>query len=680
MKTHPRSLGSIAMGIAFLTIVALSVSGCATISAPRSPADTVLVVPVQLDRSAAGNWDGRSPAKYVLKIKGVSDPSVQDDLTLDPSAVYSFRQGLPAGTYTIAEVDFVQSNGKLLNTWPLGADFELEPGRLTIPDLSCVYRIYNQVNMVYYRILADHLSVTVAQRTLGALTVDGTLSKWTLSEKTTSLAAINAAKGSAAVQKGPTTTRWAKTAIAAAGAFEFYAIAADSRGGIYAVGRIEGNEPCALGNSVTVRGANTNGNGSNIALVKYDANGAAQWARSVASGGAPSWFSAVTVDGSGNIYAAGVIQNVETLTFGNGVTARGSNSIGNGDNLLLVKYDASGTARWARSVPSGPAPSWIRSLAVDKAGNVYAAGVVVGSGSFSLGNGVAVTGTYAVGSNILVMKYNPDGEVQWARSTQAAANESWFNSVDVDDEGNVYAAGAFRGTGAFSFGGQAEAQGVYEAQNGYNALLVKYDASGTPQWARGADSGSNLSFFRSVAVDRSGSVFASGGIHGAGSFTFGTKAIATGSSTQGDNTLLVRYDPSGEAQWAKTTTVGSEPSWYTSVEVDTAGNIYAAGMIRGAGQFVFGNEAAVRGNCPGGENIVVVKYSSDGQARWAQSVSGGARSSWFNALTVDSRGDIYAAGGITGIVRFDFGNGATAAGAYEMKNGENPLLVKYGGQ
>jgi hypothetical protein len=145
--------------------------------------------------------------------------------------------------------------------------------------------------------------------------------------------------------------------------------------------------------------------------VKYDSSGAAQWARTVGKGSADSNFGSLAVDTGGNVYAAGSIIDMGTFTFGQGVTAAGVYS---DSNAVVVKYDSSGTAQWARTVSAGSNYSSFSSLAVDAGGNVYAAGSIIGMGTFTFGQGVTAAGTYG-GSNAVVVKYDSSGAAQWAR-------------------------------------------------------------------------------------------------------------------------------------------------------------------------------------------------------------------------------------------------------------------------
>jgi hypothetical protein len=102
---------------------------------------------------------------------------------------------------------------------------------------------------------------------------------------------------------------------------------------------------------------------------KLDSNGRMQWERKALSADR-FVFRSVAVDGVGNIYAAGIVGQGET-SFGNGVRVTGGHPT---TNMVLVKYDSQGIARWARTIVNTDDESELDSVAVDSVGNVYAAG------------------------------------------------------------------------------------------------------------------------------------------------------------------------------------------------------------------------------------------------------------------------------------------------------------------
>ncbi len=394
----------------------------------------------------------------------------------------------------------------------------------------------------------------------------------------------------------------------------------------------------------------------------------ALWARTQTGGSGYSQFASVAVDGPGNTYAAGAVL-AGSAGFGNGVTATGAFS-GYGGNPLLVMYDASGTALWARSVTAAGDYSYYSSVAADGSGNVYVVGSINGNGEFGFGNGVRATGSSGQHNPVLV-KYGPTGTALWARTTSEGGGYAEFAEVAVDSSGNVYAAG-YIGVGEWKFGEGVTAVG---SSGGYNVVLVKYDAEGTALWARTVTGTVYASAFWSVAVDGSGNVYACGSIRGTNPFDFGG-VTATGSSSV--NPVVVKYSSSGTAQWARTVLGAAaptiyDPSEFYAVKTDRAGNVYAVGDMNGTGPYDFGDGITATGSSLD-NNPVVVKYTSSGAAQWARTATGSANRAEFYAVGVDASGTVYAGGQVSGTGEAVFGDGVTVTGT---SIGYNMLLVAY---
>jgi hypothetical protein len=341
-----------------------------------------------------------------------------------------------------------------------------------------------------------------------------------------------------------------------------------------------------------------------------------------------------------------------------------------------VKYDSSGTAQWARSVVVGPAASSFNSVAVDSAGNVYAAGSQTDTGTFDYGNGVTAAGTSSVG-NILLVKYDSSGMAQWAKSVSGPTGSlysSLFYSVTIGGSDSVYAAGYQPGTGTCDYGNGVTAAGTSSAGN---ILLVKYDSSGTAQWARSVSGATGSSEFRSVATDSADNVYAAGYQYGTGTFDYGNGVTVAGSFSN-KNIVLVKYSPSGTAQWARSVLSAPESSDCYSVAIDGTDNVYAAvSQLNSTGTetytYNYGNGVVAGTYSGSSSNAVLVKYSSSGTAQWARSVLTGT-SSRFLSVATSGVGNVYAAGYQRGTETYNYGNGITVTGT---SSNDNIVLVKY---
>jgi uncharacterized delta-60 repeat protein len=122
---------------------------------------------------------------------------------------------------------------------------------------------------------------------------------------------------------------------------------------------------------------------SNALLIKYNSAGTLQWQRTLQGAGTES-FSAVTLDSAGNAYVIG---------------SSSTGSIGSND-VLIAKYDGSGTLEWQRLLGSTSSDTG-QGIQLDNQGNIILIGSTSGAGAGSTDFLIAVlpptgnlTGTY----------------------------------------------------------------------------------------------------------------------------------------------------------------------------------------------------------------------------------------------------------------------------------------------
>jgi Beta-propeller repeat len=237
-------------------------------------------------------------------------------------------------------------------------------------------------------------------------------------------------------------------------------VAADSAGNTYVTGVTDGS-----------LGGTSAGDGD-VFLAKYDASGRLLWTRQIGTA-AFEWGNDVEVDGAGNAYIVGHTRG-----------GLGGPSAG-GFDVFLVKYDAAGRLLWTRQIGTG---AWDvgEGVAVDNAGNAY----ITGSTEGSLG------GPNAGDKDVFLAKYDASGALLWTRQTGTAAVDVGFG-VALDSAGNAYVAGYTFG----SLGGPNAGAG--------DVLLAKYDASGTNLWIHQTGSAA-IDQATGVAVDSAGNAYISG--------------------------------------------------------------------------------------------------------------------------------------------------------------------------
>ncbi|MFN9596675.1 MAG: T9SS type A sorting domain-containing protein [Bacteroidota bacterium] len=293
---------------------------------------------------------------------------------------------------------------------------------------------------------------------------------------------------------------WDKIYAGNAGGADYpVAISLNGQGGVYVAG-------------TTINPAT----GLDATIVSYDNNGNQQWATSFDGGGQADVFNCMTVDGSGNAYAAGLF-----------VPSNGALSDG-----LLVKFDPAGTISWDTtydfSSSSTSDRDFFNSITMDLTGNVVVAG--------------------QSNTNFVTIQYDANGNPNWIQNYSHSANPDSATVVMVDSSNNILVGGTF---GQF-----------IEADFG----IVKYRNDGTLIWDRRyANTAGSDDILKDMAIDSIGNVYVTG--------------WETANFSTNYNFMTVSYDSSGvfryELIWSEPVGVG--PDYGKKISLDANGNIYIAG-------------------------------------------------------------------------------------------------------
>lgn len=400
------------------------------------------------------------------------------------------------------------------------------------------------------------------------------------------------------------------------------------------------------------------------------------WVRTLGAGG-DDIAHRVAVDASGNVYVVGEFTG--TVDFDPDPVATDFHGSVAGADVFLVKLDASGTFRWARTW-GGPGRDVPNGIGIDSAGNVYVSGPFQHTVDFDPDPAVTLSlssNNVSGANNIFLSKLDPSGHLVWAKAwgPADAGGESYNLVVDAWDR--IYVVGDFSGT-TTNFNPwdplHPDLHTVHYSGSGpryFDAFLSSFGADGSFRWAKtwggeGYDDGPG------VAVDSLGNVYVAG-MYASQNIDFdpdgGGALFPAHDSGIVVDVFVSKFDSTGDFQWVKTWGGPGTDDVAEVVGVDLAGNVYVAGRFASAG-LDFDPGTGVDTHSTHGTSLdsFLSSFDTNGGFRWARTW-GGAGWDGAGALVVDGADNVYVGGLTTGPATFDpggalFGNVAGGQDAF----------------
>jgi gliding motility-associated-like protein len=346
-----------------------------------------------------------------------------------------------------------------------------------------------------------------------------------------------------------------------------FAVAVDNLGNIYLAGSFAGTVDFDPGAATF----NLTASGSDMFLVKLDANGDFLWANRTGSTSAETPYD-LAVDGFGNIYITGYFQG--TVDFDPRVGVFNLSSAGTYD-IFVTKLTTNGDLIWARRM-GGTELDEGRSIAVDNTGNVYTTGYFRTTVDFD--PGAATFNLASAGDeDIFVSKLDVNGSFIWAARMGEASFDTGQGIV-VDGNG-VYTTGYFQGIADFDPGA-----GVFNLTSGgvQDIFVSKLDLNGSLVWAKNMGNTARDDG-RSIALDAGGNVYTTGFFNGTVDFDPGS-GVANQISAGALDIFISKLNAAGNFEWVRRIG-GNDWDQGADMQVDGAGNIYMTGHYRNTVDF-----------------------------------------------------------------------------------------------
>lgn len=445
-----------------------------------------------------------------------------------------------------------------------------------------------------------------------------------------------------------------------------------------------------LGN-ITVTGYSDGGSTStknDILTMQYSAAGNLLWSvrYNYTISNEDEFPAAMQIDASNNIF----------------ITGRSDHDAGNIDDMVTIKYNASGVEQWVARYDGGLTDR-AAGVAVNNTGGCIVTGrtdngvsediitvsynsvgatdwnVTYGAAGDDRGQAIArdgsgniyVGGIKANASNddFVTIKYNNTGVQQWAQVVNGGDNDR-LTTLKIDATANVYVTGQTD----IDLGGNTD----------YNFRTIKYNTAGVQQWSVITGNPVNQEDIPSdIYIDATGNVYVTG------------KSDAAGGGTVNYEFMTAKYNATGVVQWLKyyDGTVANSEDIPATILTDAAGNVWIAGSVNytatqkdavfvkytSAGVFQIAKQFNGKGDfndkaraiavdatnnmyvtgytLSAGKqrDILVQKVNSAGTTVWTKTVDGTNENDEGLAITTDAAGNVYVAGYSNGSGTFDDG-------------------------
>jgi len=294
--------------------------------------------------------------------------------------------------------------------------------------------------------------------------------------------------------------------------------------------------------------------------------------------------------------------------------------------------------------------------AIDDAGNLYATGYFKNTAYFGEG-GNQVSLTSEGGADIFFAKYNPYGELIWAKRAGGSTGFDWGTDIALDSENNIIITGYFDAEASFGEGGSSIT--LTATGDDRDIFICKYSNSGDLLWAYNAggdydDAGSGLS------IDDDDNIFVVGNFKGSAVFGAGGNALTISSAGGGEDQdgFVAKYNSGGNLAWAVSFGFAEGSDGLSDVELGNQGNIFVSGY-KYSGYLPY-------------YDPLVGKFNSNGDVLWLDSPTGVSNDNT-SGLAIDEENNCYITGYFT--IDLTFGDSTLLAGN-EMDL-TNIFLAKY---
>ena len=318
---------------------------------------------------------------------------------------------------------------------------------------------------------------------------------------------------------------------------------------------------------------------------------------------------------SGNIYDG-------TVNLGDGQIIEKEDTR---NNIIIAKFNNEGKVKWGKII-GGKGIDIVTSLIETSDENILITGDI-SSDFIEFGNGIILnkSGGEYIG---MLIKYNSEGEAQWAEKIDNGQSNTRFESVIETSDGGYTIIGRISGYNKYILN---NGQQLISNYSGCSGILVKYNTEGKVQWGKAINDNSTYIYIRTVIEKENGN-YLIGGINTSDVQLEYIEGITEGSflmefrTTNITNTVVEQADSIG----------GNAKDEIETVIKTQDGGYIVGGYFSGNIELGNGNTLNNNGNADG----MIVKYNSNGVVEWSRTIGGEEEDSIISIIQMQDEGYI----------------------------------------
>ncbi len=309
------------------------------------------------------------------------------------------------------------------------------------------------------------------------------------------------------------------------------------------------------------------------------------------------------------------IEPVSSIVTNNGIYVHGSfrlsmtspasyTSYGSRD-LILTKYNLNGVFQWSRRTGSDSVEI-PKSIVADANNNIYVIASFSRTCYFESGYSLTSSG----GLDFFLAKYNPEGELLWAKNVGRGSGAQTPADLIIDEDNNLVITGYFKNK--LIVGDPLTLSDTLTGNSYYSPFISKFSNDGNLIWAKNILTNNNNTYFRKISPADDG-YYLSGTFQG--TFPLDIGAISSFSNTE--DLLLYKIDKNGNGIWVRKM-YGNRKETLRSLKTDEFQNAYILGSYTSDNLTVDSTSTKANtfyGN-QGGEDSFIAKYNRNGVLQW----------------------------------------------------------------